>query len=89
MLPEDLLPSYEPLFKKKAEDKELWKLVKAADKISGYLKCVDERKAGNSEFIEAEERLIKSIEKSELEEVQIFKEEFLPSYEKTLDQMKK
>ena len=47
MLPEDLIPSYEPLFKKKNEDKELWKLVKAADKISGYLKCVEERKAGN------------------------------------------
>ena len=38
MLPEDLLPSYESLFKKKNEDKELWKLVQAADKISGYLK---------------------------------------------------
>jgi 5'-deoxynucleotidase len=89
MLPEDLLPSYEPLFKKKNEDKELWKLVKAADKISGYLKCVEERKAGNSEFCEAEERLLKTIEKSELEEVQIFANEFLPSFHKTLDQMKK
>ena len=89
MLPEDLLPSYEPLFKKKNEDKELWKLVKAADKISGYLKCVEERKAGSSEFCEAEDRLLKSIEKSELEEVKIFAEEFLPSFHKSLDQMKK
>ena len=67
----------------------MWKIVKAADKISGYLKCVDERKAGNSEFIEAEKTLLKSIEKIDLEEVKIFTEEFLPSYEKTLDQMKK
>ena len=89
MLPEDLLPSYDSLFKKKAEDKELWKLVKAADKISGYLKCVEERKAGNSEFCEAEEKLLKAIEKNELEEVQIFAQEFLPSFHKTLDQMKK
>lgn len=89
MLPPELIPSYEPLFKKKNEDRELWKLVKAADKISGYLKCVDERKAGNSEFTEAEEKLLKSIEKSDLEEVKIFKEKFLPSYEKTLDQIKK
>lgn len=89
MLPEELLPQYEPLFKKKSEDKELWKLVKAADKISGYLKCVDERKAGNGEFIEAEEKLLKSIEKSDIEEVKIFIENFLPSYEKTLDQIKK
>ena len=89
MLPEDLLPSYDSLFKKKNEDKELWKLVKAADKISGYLKCVEERKAGNSEFCEAEEKLLKAIEKNELEEVQIFAQEFLPSFHKTLDQMKK
>ena len=89
MLPEDLLPSYEPLFKKKNEDKELWKLVKAADKISGYLKCIEERKAGNSEFCEAEERLLKSMDKLECEELKIFIEEFLPSFEKTLDQMKK
>ena len=89
MLPEDLLPSYEPFFKKKNEDKELWKLVKAADKISGYLKCIEERKAGNSEFCEAEERLLKSMDKLECEELEIFIEEFLPSFEKTLDQMKK
>lgn len=89
MLPPELLPNYEPLFKKKSEDKELWKLVKAADKISGYLKCVDERKAGNSEFIEAEEKLLKAIQKSDLEEVKIFEKEFLPSFHKTLDQMKK
>ena len=89
MLPEDLLPYYEPLFKKKNEDKELWKLVKAADKISGYLKCIEERKAGNSEFCEAEERLLKSMDKLECEELKIFIEEFLPSFEKTLDQMKK
>ncbi len=89
MLPEDLISSYEPLFKKKSEDKELWKLVKVADKISGYLKCVEERKAGNSEFCEAEDRLLKSMEKLECEELKIFTEEFLPSFEKTLDQMKK
>lgn len=89
MLPDDLLPFYEPLFKKKNEDKELWKLVKAADKISGYLKCVAERKAGNSEFCEAEKTLLKSMKMLECEELKIFTEEFLPSFEKTLDQMKK
>lgn len=88
MLPDDLLPFYEPLFKKKNEDKELWKLVKAADKISGYLKCVAERKAGNSEFCEAEKTLLKSMKMLECEELKIFTEEFLPSFEKTLDQMK-
>ncbi len=89
MLPEDLLPSYEPLFKKKNEDKELWRLVKAADKISGYLKCVEEKKAGNSEFNEAEKTLLKSMERLDCEELKIFVQEFLPSFHKSLDQMKK
>ena len=66
-----------------------YKLVKYADRLSAYLKCVEERKAGNSEFCEAEEKLLKSIEKNELGEVQIFAKEFLPSFHKTLDQMKK
>ncbi len=89
MLPEDLLSTYEPLFKKKAEDKELWLLVKAADKISGYLKCVEEKKAGNSEFCEAEKTLLKSMERLDCQELKIFAQEFLPSFHKTLDQMKK
>ncbi len=89
MLPEDLLPAYEPLFKKKSEDKELWRLVKAADKISAYLKCIEEKKAGNSEFNEAEKTLIKSMERLDCEELKIFTQEFLPSFHKSLDQMKK
>lgn len=89
MLPYDLRPRYEPLFKKKTEDKELWILVKAADKISAYLKCVEERKAGNTEFTEAEKSLEKALGKMDCPEAEIFAKEFLPSYEKTLDQMKK
>lgn len=89
MLPDDFRPRYEPLFKKKTEDKELWILVKAADKISAYLKCVEERKAGNTEFTEAEKSLEKALGKMDCPEAEIFAKEFLPSYEKTLDQMKK
>lgn len=89
MLPDDLVVDYEPLFKKKQEDRELWKLVKAADKISAYLKCVEERKAGNSEFIEAEKTLYKSMQHLECKELEIFMTDFLPSFEKTIDQMKK
>ncbi len=89
MLPDDLQSSYEPLFKKKAEDRELWPLVKAADKISAYLKCVTERKAGNTEFSEAEKAIGKALAATDCPEAQIFAKEFLPSYEKTLDKMKK
>ena len=89
MLPPELLPSYEPLFKKKHEDKELWKLVKAADKISGYLKCVDERKAGNSEFKEAENATLNAIKALKLSEVDKFMELFAPSFELSLDEQKR
>ncbi len=89
MLPEDLKPKYEPLFGKKSEDRKLWHLVKAADKISAYLKCIDERKAGNSEFLEAEKTLKKTLSSLDCEEAEIFIADFLPSYEKTIDMMKK
>ena len=89
MLPDDLLPDYEPLLQEKKEDKELWKLVKAADKLSAYIKCIDERKAGNTEFSAAEESIKNALQKMECVEVKIFMDEFLPSYEKTLDKLQK
>jgi 5'-deoxynucleotidase len=87
MLPDDLRPSYETLFFKQEEDKFLWKLVKAADKLSALIKCMEEKKAGNQEFISAEKALLKAVEEMKLEEVNIFIEEFLPSYNKTLDEL--
>lgn len=89
MLPDDLLTEYEPLFKKRDDDASLWRLVKAADKVSAYLKCIEERKAGNSEFSEAEKSLHTAINELRCEEAVIFVNDFLPSYEKTLDQLKK
>ncbi len=89
MLPDYLRKDYESLFKKKNDDKELWRLVKSADKICAYLKCVEERNAGNREFCEAEKAISKTLSKLDCEEAKIFIEEFLPSYEKTIDQMKK
>ncbi len=88
MLPEYMRKSYSPLLKKKAEDKELWKLVKAADKISAYIKCVGERKAGNSEFVDAEKSTLKLLQKLNCPEADIFMEEFASSYEKSLDELK-
>ena len=49
-LPEDFREEYEPLFGKTVEYEELWKLVKAADKISSLIKCVEERQMGNTDF---------------------------------------
>lgn len=89
MLPDDLRKNYEPLFKKKTDDKELWRLVKSADKICAYLKCIEERNAGNKEFCEAEKSITKALQRLDCEEAEIFIDEFVPSFEKTIDQMKK
>lgn len=87
MLPEDLREEYEPAFIEREEDAYLWTLMKAADKISALIKCLQEKKAGNHEFISAERTLRDSVLAMNLKEVEIFFEEFLPAYEKTLDEL--
>lgn len=88
MLPEDLRPEYEDLLMPKEADAELWKLNKAADKISALIKCAEEQKAGNKEFDKAREATEASIHKMNCEPAEIFLRDFLPSYELTLDQLK-
>ena len=87
MLPEDLREAYEPVFEKQSEDAYLWKLVKGADKLSALIKCIEERKAGNTEFVSAETSLRASLKEMELVEVEGFMEDFLPAYEQTLDDL--
>ena len=86
MLPEDLQKIYEPLLQE--EDAELKPLVKAADKLSALIKCMEERKTGNQEFRIAEQSTREALEKMQLQEVEIFLEEFLPAFELTLDEMR-
>ena len=57
MLPDDMKPYYDSIFFKKEEDEYLWKLVKAADKISALIKCMEELNTGNQEFRSAEASL--------------------------------
>lgn len=87
MLPDDIREEYEDLFFAREQDAYLWKLVKAADKISALIKCVEEEKAGNTEFVNAKKLTKKSIDVMELEEVEVFFEEFFPAYLKTLDEL--
>ncbi len=87
MLPADMRSYYYTLFFKEEEDKYLWKLEKAADKLSALIKCIEEKKAGNTEFSSAYKALRESIEKMQLKEVEIFLDEFLPSYKMTLDEL--
>jgi len=88
MLPDYMRPYYDELFFKSDEDAYLWKLVKAADKLSAYIKCIQEVNAGNKEFEDAKISTETIIEELDIEEVKIFKEEFLASYGLTLDKLK-
>lgn len=86
LLPWDLRPAYEPLLHKQKEEEELWKLVKAADKLSALIKCLEERRMGNLEFEKAERALRESVKAMDLPEADCFVREFLPSYCLTLDE---
>ena len=62
-------------------------LVKAADKLSAYIKCIEERKTGNDEFLSAEQQTRAILEASALPEVAYFLENFIPAFELTLDEL--
>ena len=68
MLPPELQSSFEPIMIGDAA-KELHPIVKAADKLSAYIKCIEERKAGNNEFLSAEKQTRDSLLRSDLPEV--------------------
>jgi len=87
MLPEDLRPDYKPFFDHSDEDPELLKLLKAADKISALIKCVEEENSGNREFSKAKTSILESIKEMNLPEADTFVEEFLPSYGLTIDEL--
>lgn len=87
-LPEDMAGTYRSLLGSPLEsDRELLPLVHAADKLSALIKCVEEKRLGNREFISAEGSLRRSLKKMDLPEVDCFLKEFLPSYSLTLDEL--
>lgn len=86
LLPPDMEPFYRDLLLPAESDKPIWSLVKAADKISAYIKCVEEESAGNREFIKAKQTLMETIQSLHCAEAEIFMQEFLPSFERTLDE---
>lgn len=86
MLPEEFREDYKPFFEKNESDIELWRLVKAADKISALIKCIEEDRMGNREFEKALEAQQKKIDEIELAEVKYFSEHFLKAYYLTLDE---
>lgn len=85
MLPEPLRGAYRAAMQPDREEDE--RLVKAADKLSALVKCIEERKAGNREFLSAEAQTRSALEAMALPEVDWFMENCLPAYEKTLDEL--
>ncbi len=85
-LPEDLRDAFKALLTGD-DDEELKPLVKVADKLSALIKCIDERKAGNTEFKEAEEATRQRIIDADVPEANVFLNEFIPAYELTLDKL--
>ena len=86
MLPQDLQAVYAPILT--PADSEIESLVKAADKLSAYIKCVEELKAGNNEFREAAAQTRKALESYGMPEVESFLETFMDSFSLTLDELK-
>ncbi|MBS4899972.1 MAG: 5'-deoxynucleotidase [Clostridiales bacterium] len=85
-VPEEFRSVYEDLLTENDEEKTEWLYIKAADKISAYLKCVDERNSGNTDFLDAERSTLQAIEKMGLKEADYFMEKFAPAYMQTLDE---
>ena len=86
MLPEGLRDAYRPVLTE--VDPEVRRLVKAADKLSAHIKCVEELKAGNLEFREAAAQTRRALEGYGMPEVRYFLETFLESFSLTLDELK-
>ena len=85
MLPEKLRDLYADLLT--PADPQVEELVKAADKLSAYIKCIEERKAGNNEFLSAEAQTRAALDASPLPEVHYFLEHFIPAFERDLDEL--
>lgn len=87
-LPEELEEELEPFVKADTTSEE-WKLVKAADRLSAYIKCLEERRCGNTEFEKAEKSIKDDILSRNMRSVNYFMENFIPAFTLTLDELEK
>lgn len=85
MLPEALRPAYEHLILE--DDPQTLPTIKAADKLSAYIKCVEELKAGNQEFESAARQTLAVLEALDMPELRYFIKECLPAFSLNLDQL--
>jgi 5'-deoxynucleotidase len=87
MLPEELKQSYADILIVEQDEAANHRIIKSADRICAYIKCLEEEKAGNAEFKKAKQAIYKTIVDINEPEVHYFIEHFLPSYELTLDEI--
>ncbi len=87
MLPQELRPAYAPLLRE--TDGDVRRLVKAADKLAAYIKCLEELEAGNNEFGDAAGETLESLRDMEMEEVSWFLDRFAEAFGLTLDGLQK
>ncbi len=85
-LPEAMRGAYAPILAGEVHER-CYDLVKAADKLSAYLKCVEERKAGNHEFLSAERQTLEWLRAQHMPEVDYFLERLAPAFELDLDEL--
>jgi 5'-deoxynucleotidase len=88
LLPKNLQKYYANILHHCEDDEILWKYVKAADKISAVTKCIEEIKMGNKEFNDAYNSLTAAVKNMKMPVADKFMEEYLPSFNLTLDQLK-
>ncbi len=87
LLPEEFIDDYRDLLDSEYQDAESAKVVKAADTLCAYIKCLEEIAAGNNEFVLAKRRLEIMLEERMTPAVQYFIDFFIPSFSLTLDEM--
>lgn len=85
MLPHELTEAYTPLLR--VEDPQVCRYIKAADKLAAWLKCLEERKAGNREFVQAEEETLHALKDMNMDEVTWFLEHMGEAFGLTLDEL--
>jgi len=85
-LPSEMRPAYEKILSPDEKD-EILEIVKAADRLAAYIKCIEELKTGNMDFRLAAEQSKEKLKNMNLQEVEYFMDNFIPAYELTLDEL--
>ena len=85
-LPDEMKPVYARLLDEESRTNECHIFVKAADKLSALIKCVEEKRMGNMDFVQAEKSTLESIKRLNCKEADFFMEKFLHAYSLTLDE---